>query len=166
MLTRLLRNAAVASGAAVLVACATTGTAPAPKVADTANLPGTPACFWVRNVWGWTVLNNSELIVQAPTNQDAYLVKLFEPVFDLDFHIRLGFQDVEHTGMICGPSRDYLIVRGYAPPRIPIVAVQKLTAAEQVQLLQAAKRPVPRGLLPAATPAPPPPPARGTATAT
>jgi hypothetical protein len=163
MLTRLLRNVAVASGAAVVVACATTDAAP--KQADTANLPGTPACFWVRNVWGWTVLNNSELIVQAPTNQNAYLVKLFEPVFDLDFHIGLGFQDVEHTGMICGPSRDYLIVRGYAPPRIPIVAVQKLTAAEQVQLLRAAKRPVPRGLLPAATP-PAPPPARGTATTT
>jgi hypothetical protein len=160
MLIRLLRSAALAAAAAIAVACATTATAPKQAIpADTANLPGTPACFWLRNVWGWTVLNNSELIVQAPTDRNAYLVKLFAPVFDLDYRVGLGFRSVEHTGLICGPSRDYLIVRGYAPPRMPIVAVQRLTAAEQVQLLQAAKRPVPRGLLPPATPpAPPPPP--------
>lgn len=151
MLSRLLRNAAAASMAVVALACATThrqGGAGAP----TAALPGTPGCFWLRNVFDWTVLNNSELIVHAPLLQDAYLVTLFEPVFDLDFHLNLGFDDVEHTGLICGPARDYLVVPHYTPPRIPIVAVQKLTAPEQVRLLRASKKPVPRRLLRMAAP--------------
>jgi uncharacterized protein DUF6491 len=146
MLSRLLRHAAAASLAGVVVACAGThGAAGAP--AATASLPGTPDCFWLRNVYDWTVLNNSELIVHVPLAQDGYLVKLFQPVFDLDFHLGLGFEDVEHTGRICGPSRDNLLVPNYTPRSIPIVAVQRLSAAEQVQLLRAAKKPVPRVLL-------------------
>jgi hypothetical protein len=103
-----------------------------------ASLPGKPACFWLRNVFDWTVLNDSELIVHAPLEQNAYLVKLFEPVFDLGFYLRLGFEDVEHTGQICNGSDDYLIVRGYTPPRIPIVAVHELTKAQQTALLRSA----------------------------
>lgn len=146
MLYRLLRNTAAVALAVVAVACASTH-AGAPAAAATANLPGTPDCFWLRNVYDWTVLNNSELIVHVPLPQNAYLVKLFQPVFDLDFHQGLGFEDVERTGRICGPSRDYLLVPHYTPRRIPIVAVQRLSAPEQVQLLRAAKKPVPRVLL-------------------
>ena len=142
---RVLSQAVAASMALVAVACASTPASP--PVPPTAALPGAPACFWLRNVFDWTVLNNSELIVHAPLTQDAYLVRLFMPVFDLDFHLGLGFEDVEHTGLICGPARDYLLVPHYTPTRIPIIAVQKLTAAEQVQLLRAAKKPVPRKLL-------------------
>jgi hypothetical protein len=146
MLSRLLRNLTAASLAVVAVGCAGTHTAGGASAA-TAALPGTPACFWLRNVYDWTVLNNAELIVHVPLPQNAYLVKLFAPVFDLDFHLGLGFEDVEHNGLICGPSRDYLLVPQYTPPRVPIIAVQRLTAAEQVQLLRAAKKPVPRVLL-------------------
>src|SRR5579872_2907702 len=149
MFVHLVRNAAALALATTAVACATAGYQPyaAPANSAAANLPGTPACFWQRDVNGWTVLNKSELIVQAPLAQDAYLVKLFEPVFDLDFHLAVGFQDVEHTGRICGPSGDYLVVRGYTPPRIPIIAVQRLTPTEQVQLLQANNKPVSKQLL-------------------
>jgi hypothetical protein len=31
----------------------------------------------------WTVLNDSTLIVHAPLPKDAYVIKLFEPVFSL-----------------------------------------------------------------------------------
>jgi hypothetical protein len=143
MRLRLLRHATAALLAVVVVACAS----PHAGAGATAKLPGTPDCFWLRNVYDWTVLNNSELIVHVPFPQDAYLVKLFQPVFDLDFHLGLGFEDVEHTGRICGPSSNYLLVPNYVPPRIPIVAVQRLSAPEQVQLLRAAKKPVPRVLL-------------------
>jgi hypothetical protein len=146
MFSRLLRHSAAVSLAVVAVACASTH-AGGGAVAPTANLPGTPDCFWLRNVYDWTVLNNSELIVHVPLPQNAYLVKLFQPVFDLDFHLGLGFQDADRTGRICGPSSDYLLVPNYTPRRIPIVAVQRLTASEQVQLLRAAKKPVPRVLL-------------------
>lgn len=76
--------------------------------------------------------------MHAPLQQDAYLVKLFEPVFDLSFHLNLGFEDVERTGQICNDADDYLIVRGYVPPRVPIVAVHKITMAEQAALLRSA----------------------------
>jgi len=140
---RILRHATAAWLAAGVVACAS----PHAGAGPAANLPGTPDCFWLRNVHDWTVLNNSELIVHVPFPQQAYLIKLFQPVFDLDFHLGLGFEDAEHTGRICGPSRSYLLVPNYMPPRIPIIAVQRLSAAEQVQLLRAAKKPVPRVLL-------------------
>ena len=106
--------------------------------ADTVQneLPGTPGCFFVRNVWGWKVLDDSTLIVHAPMNQNAYLVKLFRPVQALDSYVKLGFQDVEHTGRICNSSRDNLVVPDYTPPRIPIVAVRALTMPEQAQVLK------------------------------
>ena len=143
MRCRILRTATVALLAALLGACAN----PHAGAGAAANLPGTPDCFWLRNVYDWTVLNNSELIVHVPLPQNAYLVKLFAPVFDLNFHLGLGFEDAENTGRICGPSRSYLLVPNYTPARIPIVAVQRLSAPEQVQLLRAAKKPVPRVLL-------------------
>ena len=145
MRSRLLRKAAAVSMAVVALACATahSGEASAP----TAALPGTPGCFWLKSFNDWTVLNDSELIVHAPLTQDAYLVKLFQPVFGLNYYFNLGFVDVMQNGYICGPSRDYLAVPRYTPPRIIITAVQKLSASEQVQLLQAAKKPVPRVLL-------------------
>jgi len=118
-----------------------------------ANLPGKPACFWKSNFQGdWTVLNDSTLIVQAPLPKDAYVIKLFEPVFDLSFKQRLGFVDREHTGQICNDGDDYLVVPGWQPPEVPITAVKALTTSEQNELLRAAGMPVPH-------PHTPPPPA-------
>jgi hypothetical protein len=97
--------------------------------------PGTPGCFSSRNVQDWTVLNNQELIVQTSLPQDAYLIRLFQPVSDLHLYQNLGFENVERTGRICNNSYDYLIVRGYTPVRVPIVAVHQLTLAEQASLL-------------------------------
>ena len=102
--------------------------------------PGKPGCFWSRNVQDWTVLNNQELIVQTSLQQDAYLVRLFQPVSDLRLYQDLGFEDVGRTGRICSNSYDYLIVRGYAPARVPIVAVHQLTLAEQASLLHTSPR--------------------------
>jgi Family of unknown function (DUF6491) len=107
---------------------------------EAAGLPGTAGCFRVRDVRGWTVLDDSTLIVQAPRARNAYLVKLFRPVQGLSFQTRLGFQDVEHNGRICDRSRDNLLVRDFTPPRIPIVAVRQLTVSEQSRLLASAGR--------------------------
>jgi len=134
---------------AVTVGCATTAQ-PSPAEANlnnlTAvdNLPGKPGCFWKSNFQGdWTVLNDSTLIVHAPLPKDSYVVKLFEPVFSLSFKDGLGFEDKEHTGQICDNGDDYLLVPGWQPPQVPIIAVHALTMAEQGQLLQAAGKPVP-----------------------
>jgi hypothetical protein len=142
--------------------CASTGQ-PAPgspaynleRLTKLENLPGKAACFWKSNFQGdWTVLNDSTLIVRAPMPKDAYVVKLFEPVFNLSFKEGLGLEDREHTGEICSNGDDYLIVPGWPSP-VPIVAVHALTMAEQDQLLQAAGKPVARPHT-AAQPSPPP----------
>ncbi len=146
--------------AAMVAGCAT----PAPpsqaqanlaNLTKTENLPGKPGCFWKSNFQGdWTVLNDSTLIVHAPLPHDAYVIKLFEPVFSLGFKQGLGFEDKEHTGQICSNGDDYLLVPGWQPPQVPIVAVHALTLPEQDQLLRAAGLPVPHPRT-AAQPTPP-----------
>jgi hypothetical protein len=139
---------AVAGALAVLIGgCATTAKSP-PSALDNLtkveNLPGKSACFWKSNFQGdWTVLNDSTLIVHAPLPKDAYVIKLFEPVFSLRFKQGLGFEDKERTGQICNSGDVYLLVPGWQPPQVPIVAVHALTMAEQDQLLKAAGKPVP-----------------------
>jgi len=138
---RFIRIGLVAAAAAALLGCASTqGVAYAPNKAaasrKVAALPGTPGCFWLRNFQGsWTVLNDSELIVYVPLYSQPYLIKLFEPIPNLKFDQRLGFADIERTGMICESSMDDLVVPHWQPHRIPIVAVRKLTAAQERQLL-------------------------------
>lgn len=118
-----------------------------------ANLPGKAACFWKSNFQGdWTVLNDSTLIVHAPLPKDAYVIKLFEPVYTLSFRQNLGFEDKEHTGQICNNGDDYLLVPGWEPRQVPIVAVHALTADEENELLRAAGKPVPRRAVPSGAP--------------
>lgn len=146
----LFLTAAACVVAAVTVGCATTAQSAASRaklanLTKLANLPGKPGCFWKSNFQGdWTVLNDSTLIVRAPLRQDAYVVKLFEPVFDLGFRQRLAFIDREHAGQICNDGDDYLEVPGAQPPRVQITAVRALTGAEQSELLEAAGLPEPR----------------------
>jgi hypothetical protein len=42
-----------------------------------------------------------------------------------------GFEDKEQIGQICNNGDDYLVVPGWQPPQVPIVAVHALTMAEQ-----------------------------------
>ena len=156
----LLIKAAVGVLAAIAAGCATTAQSPQSRAAldnltKVENLPGKAACFWKSSFQGdWTVLNDSTLIVHAPLPKDAYVIKLFEPVFSLSFKQGLGFEDREQTGQICSNGDDYLLVPGWQPPQVPIVAVHAVTMAEQDQLLQAAGKPVPHPHT-ATQPAPP-----------
>ncbi len=137
-LPRLLAAAVLAAAAA---GCATSSPPSKPEAA----LPGKPACFFLVNFSGdWTVLSDTTLIVAAPlTARQAYLIKLFEPIYDLRFRQRLGFQDVERTGRICDNSMDNLVVREGGQLPVPIVAVRRITPVEQRQLLLAAGLKVP-----------------------
>lgn len=148
----------LASAAVVICGCAANpssqgaGAAPNRVAAGhgSAALPGKPGCFWLSNFDGsWTVLNDSELIVYAPLYSQPYLVKLFEPVPTLKFRERLGFVDVEHTGMICDGTLDSLLVPHWQPHRVPIVAVRELTAPEAAHLLAENHIKVPARLRPA-----------------
>jgi hypothetical protein len=113
------------------------GTRPAPP------LPGTEACIMTVELYDWTVLDDSSLIVYAPGQHQPYLIKLFTPVFDLPFHETLGFEGVEHNGQLC--RGDYVIVRGEMPSRTAISAVRLLTPAQAKDLLAASKHPAAPG---------------------
>lgn len=135
---RLIATATLLATAATLLGCASTPGAAreGASAQNTAALPGKPGCFWLMDFDGsWTVLNDQELIVYAPLQTQPYLIKLFEPVPDLKFDQRLGFQDVEHSGMICNGELDNLVVPHWAPHDVPIVAVRRLSAAQARQLL-------------------------------
>ncbi|HEX2790646.1 MAG TPA: DUF6491 family protein [Steroidobacteraceae bacterium] len=139
MCNRMIRYAArllIVLGALVAAACATTGAASHPAAAP---LPGTDACVFMSEVSDWVVVDPATLIVYAPLHKDPYLLKLFEPVPELNFKERVGFEDSDHNGMLCGYG-DYLVVRDeVAPWRVPIVAFRKLTPEQAKQLLPAAK---------------------------
>jgi hypothetical protein len=83
------------------------------------------------------VLDDTTLIVHAPLPRDAYLVKLFAPIVDLQFHERLGFQGgAGDPGQICGDNA-YVIVGGAIPDREPVIAVRALTPTQAKRLLSA-----------------------------
>src|ERR1700752_1290044 len=120
MLNRYIRCALVGFLGCGLVACATQ---PRQEFAD---LPGKDVCFWTRNLYDWTVIDDSTLIVHAPMPRDAYLIKLFAPIAGLDFHNRLGFQGgPSGPDQICGEDA-YVVVGGPVPQREPITAVRTL----------------------------------------
>jgi|HubBroStandDraft_1064217.scaffolds.fasta_scaffold17255_3 hypothetical protein len=106
--------------------------------APPAPLPGTEACIFTVNLNDWTVLDSSTLIVYAPMRRDPFLVKLFEPIFDLQFRQTLGFEDTEHNGQLC--QGDYVVARGDAPQRTIISAVRALTPEQAKQMVAAAKQ--------------------------
>jgi hypothetical protein len=130
---------AVALAALAAAACSTTATGSHPAAAP---LPGTDACVFMREVSDWVVVDASTLIVYAPQRKDAYLLKLFEPVRELNFKQRVGFEDSDHDGMLCGNGGDYVVVRDDSVPmRVPIVAFRKLTPEQAKQLLPPAQPP-------------------------
>lgn len=106
--------------------------------APPAPLPGTEACIFTVNLYDWTVLDDTTLIVYAPLHKEPYLVKLFAPVFDLSFHQTLGFEGVEHNGQLC--KGDYVLVRGELPQRMSISSIRSLTPAQAKQLIADSKR--------------------------
>jgi hypothetical protein len=139
---RLVATGLIATAAAALLGCASAhgrGYAASSAATDreTAALPGRPGCFWLTDFDGsWTVLTNSELIVYDPVFSRPYLLKLFEPVPDLKFRQRLGFEaSPPDRHRICTSSMDYLLLPRWRLGRDMIVAVRELTVAEERQLL-------------------------------
>jgi len=133
-----MENLRICCTAISLAAMSLTGCASTHVQAAQANtpLPGTESCFWVRNVRHWDVIDQSTLIVYAPMAHDAYLVKLFQPIPDLSFHLTLGFDDADRTGRICSID-DYVSVGEPFPLRVSISAVRALTP-DQVKQLKSA----------------------------
>ena len=124
----------------MLAGCAS-GRAPPARAA--APLPGTDACVFISNVSDWIVIDPTTMIVHAPLLRDAYLLKLFAPVPELDFKQRVGFQDSDHNGQLCGNGDDLVVRDEISSRRTPIVAFRKLTPEQARQLLAARQTPAP-----------------------
>lgn len=131
------RRAALSLSALAGVGCVAGGASPTRTPAP--PLPGTEACIFTVNLNDWTVLDDSNLIVYAPMRKDPYLVKLFEPIFDLQFRESLGFEDIEHNGRLC--KGDYVVARGDTPRRTTITAVRALKPEQAKRLIAASKQP-------------------------
>ncbi|MGA8709297.1 MAG: DUF6491 family protein [Steroidobacteraceae bacterium] len=123
---------------AVLAGTGCTAGGTAATHAPSAPLPGTEACIFTVNLYDWTVLDDTTLIVYAPVHKEPYLVKLFAPVFDLSFHQTLGFEGVEHNGQLC--KGDYVLVRGDLPQRMSIRSIRALTPDQAKQLIADSKQ--------------------------
>ncbi len=140
-----LQSACTAAVFSLLGACASHPYAESPAVA---NLPGKEACFFTRTVFSWTVLNDSTLIVDAPTSQTPYLVKLMAPVPGLGGLAaeRLGFQSGPRMGMFCNMDSIFVRAPGGGPPpwREPAIAVRAITPAQAKDLIATAQTPVER----------------------
>jgi hypothetical protein len=102
-------------------------------------LPGTDACVFIANINDWQVIDPTTMIVYAPLRKDAYLLKLFAPVQDLDFKQRVGFEDSDHNGQLCGFGDDLVVHDEIGARRTPIVAFRRLTPEQLRQLLPPAK---------------------------
>lgn len=72
-------------------------------------MPGADACVFIRNIDDWVVIDPTTLIVHAPPRKDAYLLKLFAPLPDLDFKECVGFEDSDHNGQLCGLGDDLVV---------------------------------------------------------
>jgi len=132
-----MRNRPVVYALLTLLGASLAGCAAQPR-RELASLPGRDACFWTRTLFDWTVLDDSTLLVHAPTPNDAYLVKLFAPIPDLKFHDALGFQGGNGPpGQFCAQN-GAVIAGGPVPEREPVIAVRALTAAQARQLLAGA----------------------------
>ena len=129
------------------------GCASQPKQAA-APLPGKNACFWTSTIYDWTVINDSTILVHAPSPRDAYLVKLFYPIPGLTLdQVSLGFQGGDgEPGQFCREN-GYVISPGPVREREPVIAVHALTPGEAKQLLASAPGHAPHRV--ASKPAPP-----------
>jgi len=124
--------------ALAVAGCASTA---APSARAAAPLPGTDACVFISSIDDWQVIDSTTMIVYAPLRKDAYLLKLFAPVQELDFKQRVGFEDSDHNGQLCGFGDDLVLRDEIGERRTPIVAFRKLTPDELRQLLPGTKPP-------------------------
>jgi hypothetical protein len=64
------------------------------------------SCVFSRSVRDWRALDDTNLVVWAPNDQQAYHVKLALPLFSARFDWKLAFIDGDQDGRICSYGRD------------------------------------------------------------
>ncbi len=92
------------------------------KMPDTTN-----QCIFFRTLYDWKALNNTNLIVWAPSRKHPYHLTLDRPCFGLKFAHSIGF--TSRDSRLCGYGGDSVLVEsgGGMPDRCPIGSITKLT---------------------------------------
>lgn len=103
------------------------------KFPDTTN-----QCIFFRTLYDWRALNNSNLIVWAPSRKHPYHLQLDRPCFGLRFAHSIGF--TSRDSRLCGFGGDSVLVEsgGGRPDRCPIGSITKLTEESLKALLDQA----------------------------
>jgi hypothetical protein len=90
-------------------------------------LPGKEDCIWVLYVDRWVTIDNSTLLVYT-ANNNYFLVKVAQPVPNLNDHDAVAFYSSNHDDRVCGNGSD-LLVRTSDAVRDPIVTIRSIKAS-------------------------------------
>jgi len=104
--------------------------------ANPSRLPDTTnQCIFFRTLYDWKPLNNTNLIVWAPTRNHPYHLQLDRPCFGLKFAYSIGF--TSRDSRLCGFGGDSVLVEsgGGRADRCPIGSITKLTEDSLKSLL-------------------------------
>jgi Family of unknown function (DUF6491) len=90
-------------------------------------LPGKDDCIWVLYVDRWVTIDTSTLLVYT-ANNNYFLVKVAQPVPNLNDHDAVAFYSSNHDDRVCGNGSD-LLVRTTDAVRDPIVTIRSIKAS-------------------------------------
>ncbi|MDX2144256.1 MAG: DUF6491 family protein [Rhodospirillaceae bacterium] len=95
----------------------------------------TNQCIFFRTLYDWRPLNNTSLIVWAPSRNHPYHIQLDQPCNGLRFAHSIGF--TSRDSRLCGFGGDSVLVEssGGRPDRCPIGSITKLTEESLAALL-------------------------------
>jgi Family of unknown function (DUF6491) len=102
------------------------------------------ACVFSSTLDDYQPIDDERLILWAPGHRQPYLLTLSFPSTDLKWGLRLGFEDRDRNGLICGFGPDAVIVPNGIPDRITIRSMEKITPEKAKELLAAARKKTPK----------------------
>jgi hypothetical protein len=94
-------------------------------------LPGKDDCIWVLYVDRWDTIDPLTLLVYTADN-NYFLVKLAQPVPNLNNHDAVAFYASNHDDRVCGSAGD-LLVRTTDALRDPIITIRSIKASQARQ---------------------------------
>jgi len=118
---------------AVMLALAGAGcaSAPGPGGKSVSLLPppaetGSTACFVRRMVTSFTALDDTNLVVFAPSRSEAYHVRIWPPAAEMSAASAVAF--TSRSNQVCGAAEDAVFFdEGRTAPRHAITAVSRLS---------------------------------------
>jgi hypothetical protein len=94
-------------------------------------LPGKDDCIWVLYVDRWETIDPSTLLVYT-ANNNYFLVKLAQPVLNLNNRDAVAFYASNRDDRVCGNGAD-LLVRTTDAVRDPIITIRSIKASQARQ---------------------------------